>query len=224
MGRAGAGDGGTAAAPDCVLCGAAVAKDVPVQWEQTGEVCKDALGRAQRVGGVPRRAVRQRDVDLDEAVGVRVGESQGVGLDMLGSVAVAEVVSHTREFAEAGAAVVVAGDVVDGGGENFDMQVGGGAGRGVAEVDKVRLGGSVAHGGEDDDDGGVGRGDDARVVAFEGDVGVRGEMVGAGQEAGKRGQGEQQADGLSEEGGEAGEAGEHDGAEVWTVGRAGEQE
>lgn len=187
MGRAGAGDGGTAAAPDCVLRGAAVAEDVPVQREQTGEVCKDALGRAQRVGGVPGRAVRQRDVDLNEAVGIRVGEPQGVGLDMLSGVAVAEAVGDAREFAQASAAVIGAGDVVDGGGEDFDAQVGCGTGRGVAEVDKVRLGGGVAHRREDDEDGSVGGGDDARVVAFEGDVGVRGEVVGAGQEAGEWG-------------------------------------
>lgn len=209
-----------ATAPDGVLRGAAVTEDVPVQREQTGEVCKDTLGRAQRVGGVPGRAVGQRDVDLDKTVGVRVGESQGVGLDPLGGVAVTEAVGHAREFAEAAAATAAAGDIVDGGGEDVDAQVRCGAGRGVAEVDVVRLGGGVAHGGEDDQDGGVGGGDDARVVALEGDGGVRGKVVGAGEEAGDRTEGEQEADGLDEQGGEEGE---HCGAGRggWAGGQAG---
>lgn len=149
---------------------------------------------------MPGCALGQHDVDLDDgAMAVRVGELQGVGLRMFGSVAVAEGVCGASEFLDA-ARTPRAGDVVDGGGEEVDPEVRGGGGGDVAEVDKVWLGGGRADRGEDEEDGRVGGGHDAGVVALEGDGGVRGEVVRAGEVAGERSEGQQEADGLEEEG------------------------
>lgn len=97
------------------------------------------------------------------------------------------------------------GDVVDGAGEEVDSEVWGGAGGDVAEVDKVRLSGGVPDRGEDDEDGGVGGGHDTCVVAFEGDVRVRGEVVGGGEEEREWREREEEVEGLGDEGGEEGE-------------------
>lgn len=190
-----------------------MAKDIPVQREEVNKVREHAFRGAERVVDIPGGTLFKRYIDLDCGSGiVGVRETKGVGLGVSGDVVVAETGGdYPGEFLGAGGGVG-AGDVGDGGVEvdSEGLVGGGGGGGGVGEVDVVGFGGGVADGGEDEEDGGVCGGHDAGVVALEGGGGVRGEVVGLGEEAGEGGEGEEEVDGLGEEGPEVGEeVGQH---------------